>query len=122
MQQSQGTVQMLGFETNDRSVIRDLSDLYDSYKKLPSSYIAEHSEELSADQFEAWCTNSCESGIQSLLSQFNIAKGTAPAPAEKKHLRTLHDDYKDYLAKEKLDKTKLEVTFRVSLKEEAPDA
>jgi hypothetical protein len=121
-QDAHNTVQMLGFETNDRAIIRDLGDLYDSYRKLPSSYIAEHREEIKADKFEKWCASSFQNVNQLLISQFKVACGAINPPPNDDKLRTLQDDYKDYLAPARLPTTKLEMTFRLSLKEEASNS
>jgi hypothetical protein len=121
-QQSRGTVQMLGFETNDRAIIRDLTDLYEGFKELPSSYIAEYSEDMPAESFEDWCKNPshCQSAIQTLLTEYAVAKGPLADGATVEESRRFQD-YGKYLTDDKLKDTKLEVIFRVSLKEEAPD-
>jgi len=114
-----GTVQMLGFETNDRAIIRDLNDLYNSYKSLPSSYVAEHSEIVSADEFSKWCEDpkNREKALNELLRQFDVAKQSddQATPLEgENYIR--NQDYSKYLKPG--SKTKLEVTFRVALKAE----
>jgi len=118
-----GEVQMLGFETNDRSIIRDLKRTYESYKDLPSSYIAEKSKSISPAEFEGWCNGTdsdfCRGQIQELFEQYKVAKGPdAPTVSDEK-MKTLYEDYKDYLSPQKLARTTLELTFRLSLKEEA---
>jgi hypothetical protein len=123
-QQSRGTVQMLGFETNDRAIIRDLGDLHESFKELPSSYIAEYSSApVTAIDFEDWCKDpaNCQNAIEKLLPQFAAAKGPLSKEATEEDRRR-HQDYGKYLTKDKVGGTKLEVIFRVSLKEEAPES
>jgi hypothetical protein len=122
-QENRGTVQMLGFETNDRAIIRDLTDLHESYKQLPSSYVAEHIEVIKGDEFPAWCQPSSphwQAAVDSLLQQYRVASGTVAAAENNEGETTLFLDYGKYL-KDKLADTKMEVTFRLTLKEEAPD-
>jgi hypothetical protein len=132
-QQGKGTVQMLGFETNDRSIIHDLVEFYDSYKALPSSYIAQCTAVMDADQVTGWCQNtlqaaakanstlprfpSSQAALEDMLRQFRVAAGITPDtpfPEEK----TLREDYKPYIDTANLAQTKLEVMFRVSLSQE----
>jgi hypothetical protein len=122
-QQSRGTVQMLGFETNDRAIIRDLADLYESFKELPSSYIAEYTEDMPANSFEDWCKDPshCQNAIHALLAEYAVAKGPLTNGATEDDSRR-YQDYGKYLTEDKLGHTKLEVIFRVSLKEEAPES
>jgi hypothetical protein len=123
-QEKHGTVQMLGFETNDRAIIRDFTDLHESYKRLPSSYVAEHIEVIKGDEFPAWCKPSSphwQAAMDCLLQQYKVASGTVAPHEDNQDETTLFRDYGKYFVKDKLAHTKLEVTFRLSLKEEAPD-
>jgi hypothetical protein len=129
-QLGKGTVQMLGFETNDRSIIHDLVEFYDSYKTLPSSYIAQCTAIMDAGQVEGWCQNqlkaansqsprfaSSQAAVDEIFRQFRIAAGLGPDP----HLpeeKTLREDYKAYIDPTNLAQTKLEILFRVSLWQE----
>jgi len=47
------TVHMIGFETNDRGIIRQLAEVYKDYAKLPSDYLAEHSETMDFSDVQA---------------------------------------------------------------------
>jgi hypothetical protein len=123
-QQSRGAVQMLGFETNDRAIIHDLKGLHESFKELPSSYIAEYSSApVAARDFEDWCKDPghCRTAMEALLAEYAVAKGPLANGATEEEKRR-HQDYGKYLTEDKLGKTTLEVIFRVLLKEEAPES
>src|SRR5207253_40641 len=47
------TVQMIGFETNDRGIIHDLQVLYRTYRRLPSAFIAKVTEVVKTSEVEA---------------------------------------------------------------------
>jgi hypothetical protein len=135
------TVQMLGFETNDRAIIHDLADLYDSYKLLPSSYIAEYSDVMGADQITKWCNNevrahnatagaeleskgsihfaNSQGALAEILRQFNIASGRKPADSTDVAAQQLRSDYQRFMDPAALEKTKIEITIRVSLNQES---
>ncbi len=117
-QQAHRTVQMLGFETNDRAIIHELADLYDAYKKLPSSYVAECSEVMPADGFDEWCgkPESWQASIQTLRRQFEIASGKVAADVGDAPEIQRHEDYGKYFDVKNLKNTTLEVMLRVSLK------
>ena len=118
-----GTVQMLGFETNDRAIIRDLSDLYETYQSLPSSYVAECTEDVLATNLETWCNNpqNTTRAMQTLIQQFTAASNERAARSAAEITR--NKDYCKFLTEEdgKLKPANLEVTFRVALKEGAHD-
>ena len=121
-QSLRGTVQMLGFETNDRAIIRDLRDLYDNYKSLPSSYVAEVRVPIPATKLTAWCQSPelCNGAMNELIRQFNVASGAGGQAADMNpEDRTRNQDYSTYFKKD--PNAELEVTFRVALKEEAHD-
>lgn len=122
------TVQMLGFETNDREIIHNLADVYDSYKALPGSYIAEHSAVMTADKLIHWCGDcsdknpvqpDCKVALADVLRQFQIACGASAPDRNSQPEKDLRRDYfeKKLLDKDALTKTEVEVMLRVSFKQ-----
>ena len=122
-QQTHRTVQMLGFETNDRAIIDELLELYHSYQALPSSYVAEYSEIIDANEFENWLKTPehCKAARDSLISQFRVASGLDQAAENDEESVVRYQDYNKYFDGDKMDQVKLEVMFRVSIRKEAPD-
>jgi len=116
---------MIGFETNDKGMINDLRQLYNFYQRLPSAFIAETKEPISASEFEKWAKSERVATIMGkLVKQFNIArdKGTEPADGLTEEDITRRDAYAQYLGNDEwLRDTKLEVLFRVMLVEEVPE-
>ncbi len=126
VQLSSRTVQMIGWETNDETVINELQSLYSTYEHLPSTYVAETRDIVTAADLKQWLEPhdavgltggkypSSTSAIREVTRQFEVAStGRTIKTAEDDQLRT---DYKPHFID--MTKTRLEVTIRVALTQE----
>jgi len=114
---------MIGFETNDKAMISDLQQLFDFYQRLPSNFVAETTERISARDFEAWIKGKRVGELtDKLIEQFNMARGRTPNHEPTEDDKARSNDYAEYLREDAwLPDTRLEVLFRVMLAEEAPE-
>lgn len=112
------TVHMIGFETSDQGIIHDLSELYDSYRSLPSFFLAEREVELNISDFENWGDNKCDkvSAVgRKLLEQVKAAKNESQVDQSGEENKERARAYGDSMSR---DNISLKVMFRVIVKED----
>src|SRR5260370_464054 len=88
-----------------------LSSLADNYKLLPSTFVAEHSEEIQGDKFEGWCKDPSNSSavIEKLVQQFEVARGKKGQTALSEEDRARSKAYTSCLRDDKLASTRVEL-------------
>jgi hypothetical protein len=66
------TVQMIGLETSDRAIIRDIEQMYDYYAHLPNCGLAESNRIVQYETLNSWVENPINAGltIQPLLTEW----------------------------------------------------
>lgn len=83
-QQYLPTVQMIGMETSDKGIIKDLQQMYKYYSELPKSLLGEADCIIKKTEIESWCANinnakdKIENLLGTLLTSYNMSKDLPP--------------------------------------------